>query len=236
MAEMKCKNCGQLFDSEMNPKTFGFGTTTSGYHCSYHPGQAVKTDHATGARDGYVDVWEFPCCGKLQPGGEFDGRSLPPPRAPGCQTGSHEPDPNWPPGARARGHEFNVFLSFNSDDVQFAQQIYDFLIARQIRVFFSRESIPQLGQSDYMEAIHEALDKAHHFILVTGSPDNAKTGWVRSERSIFLNEIRSGRKDGNLVVALANDSRIDQLPIALRATQVVTLSESGLEDLLQFVT
>lgn len=236
MSEQRCRNCGQLFDPLLNPTSMGFGTNTSGFHCSYHPDAPVlEPDHPSpGASHGYADIYRFPCCGQLAMGGEVNNRSVPPRRSPGCKVGPHVEDKSasWGTGP---SYEFDVFLSFNSEDEPQARQVYDQLTREHLRVFFSRESIPQLAEADYMNAIHEALDQAHHLIVVTGSPANTTRGWVRSEWSMFLNEIRSGRKKGNIVVVLAEGAKIQDLPIALRAVQCVQLSPRGFEELKKFL-
>lgn len=135
----------------------------------------------------------------------------------------------------AECYDCDVFLSFSGSDERHARKIFDFLEAHDVRVFFSRESIQRMGESDYMEAIHEALDRAHHFVVVTSTPENTRNRWVQAEWTLFLNELRSGRKRGNLVVVTAGSVKIEELPIALRARQVVPLSDQGMEELLRFV-
>jgi hypothetical protein len=238
----RCKNCGQLYEEDRNPKSFGFGTYTTGYSCSYHPDEPVLVSdvsdypYCRGARNGYVDLWRFPCCGRLQPGGEFDGKSLPPPRTPGCKVGPHEEDPDWLKKIRQSNFDYDVFLSFNSQDENTARNIFDFLSTHRLRVFFSRVSIPHLAEADYIDAIHTALDKARHMVVVSSSSIGFTKGWVRAEWSIFLNEVRSGRKTGNLVTVIVGSIPIAELPIALRASQVVVLSKEGLSEILKFVS
>jgi hypothetical protein len=74
---VKCKNCGQEFDSQNSGQ------------CSYHPRKPIRTG-GTGPRDEW-DKYIFPCCGT-----EWDGHEHKldpsdwPPQSPGCVTGNHE--------------------------------------------------------------------------------------------------------------------------------------------------
>lgn len=98
---------------------------------------------------------------------------------------------------------FDVFLSFSGEDESAARGVFEFLAARGLRAFFSRQSIPQLGQADYMKAINTALDRARHMIVLSSSADGFAKPWVEREWTMFLNEKLSGRKGGNIVVVTA---------------------------------
>jgi hypothetical protein len=131
---------------------------------------------------------------------------------------------------------FDVFLSFSGEDESSAREVFEFLTSQGLRVFFSRESIPQLGQADYMKAINTALDKARHMVVVSSSAEGFAKAWVEREWTMFLNEKLSGRKSGNIVVMPAGEVPVAHLPIALRSQQVVGLSSGGLLDILRFVS
>lgn len=131
---------------------------------------------------------------------------------------------------------FDVFLSFSGEDELPARRIFEFLTSKGLRVFFSRESIPKLGQADYMKAINEALDKARHMIVVSSSAKGFAKPWVEREWTMFLNEKLSGRKGGNVVVVQAGDIPVAALPIQLRSQQVINLTMPGLVEMLKFVS
>ncbi len=132
--------------------------------------------------------------------------------------------------------KFDVFLSFSGEDESPAREAFEFLASQGLRVFFSRESIPQLGQADYMKAINTALDRARHMIVVSSSAEGFAKPWVEREWSMFLNEKLSGRKSGNIVVVPAAQVPVAQLPIALRSQQVVPLSGKGLLEMRKFLS
>ena len=91
----------------------------------------------------------------------------------------------------------DVFISARHSDYEYATQIYRFLGSRGLAVFFSEESLPQLGSSDYRREIDRALDEAQYMIVVTSSTENVQSSWVEAEWGFFINEKRSGRKSGN---------------------------------------
>ena len=72
-----CINCRNQFYRD-NPDT-----------CSFHPAEPADIGN-TGPRGDYRDVWEYPCCGQKVITAIDAGRDLPPPRSPGCVTGTHQ--------------------------------------------------------------------------------------------------------------------------------------------------
>jgi hypothetical protein len=163
------------------------------------------------------------------PAGWGGGAPLPAARQP------DGPDAREGFSAGAAEREFEVFISYNSADEAYAARLYEVLEGRGMRVFFSKRSIPELAHSDYVAAIHGALDQAAHMVVVAGSAERTTSGWVRSEWSMFLNEKLSGRKSGNLVVLRTQPFPIGQLPIALRACQVVDFSDEDGAEVLRYL-
>jgi hypothetical protein len=131
--------------------------------------------------------------------------------------------------------KFDVFLSFSGEDEADARRVFDYLAFHGLRVFFSKSSIPQLAQADYMKAINRALDGSRHLIVLSRTREGFAKPWVEREWMMFLNEKLCGRKSGNIVVINAGGVEVADLPIALRSQQVVALSESGLAEALLFM-
>lgn len=123
--------------------------------------------------------------------------------------------------------EYDVFLSFKSEDEALARKVYDYLTQSGKEVFFSRETLLQRGDSEYERVIYDALDHAKHMVLVTSNPDYLKTEWVMEEWRAFNNELREGRKTGNLVLVMADDVVGDKgrLPGQLRQKEIIKTSE-----------
>ena len=113
---------------------------------------------------------------------------------------------------------YDVFVSFKSVDEALARKIYDFLKQNGKEVFFSRESLPQLGQSEYEDAIYEALEHSKHFVLVGSNPEYFKTDWVSREWKYYNNKNRESEKPGNLIIILPSEyvDEKDMLPPQLR--------------------
>ena len=129
--------------------------------------------------------------------------------------------------ALPKSGEYDVFLSYKSEDEILAKKVYDYLTQSGKEVFFAKETLPQLGESEYEEMIFEAIDRSRHMILIVSNPDYLKTSWVKDEWSTFNNEIREGRKNGNLILLLTDDVAGDKgrLPGQLRQKEIVKMSE-----------
>ena len=123
--------------------------------------------------------------------------------------------------------QYDVFLSFKSEDVTIARTIYEFLTRNGKMVFFSKETLPRLGESEYKDAIFEAIDHSKHMIVVGSDPDYLKTPWVKREWDAFDNELLEERKDGNLLLVLSDSAATDKgkLPTQLRKYEIVKMSE-----------
>ena len=129
----------------------------------------------------------------------------------------------------------SVFISANSRDYESAREVYDLLTEQGVEAFFSPESLPDLGVSDYRKAIDNALDASEHMVVVTSSVERVTSRWVEAEWGWFINEKRSGRKDGNLITVLVGDADIGDLPPSLRYFEVVPFEKSHLERLIRYV-
>ena len=136
----------------------------------------------------------------------------------------------------SNGSIWNVFISAKNDDIPVAQRIFDFLQSQGIHAFFGPVSLPQMGQADYREQIDNTIETASHMILVGSSRKNIESFWVKAEWSMFINEKRAGRKQGNLITLVVGGLEIADLPIALRQFEVIDLEEQGaLDKLLHYV-
>lgn len=123
--------------------------------------------------------------------------------------------------------EYDVFLSFKSEDTAMAAALYEFLTKHGKKVFFSKETLPQLGESEYKDAIFDAIDRSKHMLVVASNPDYLKTPWVKREWDAFDNELLEQRKEGNLLLVLTDSVATDKgkLPTQLRKYEIVKMSE-----------
>lgn len=130
---------------------------------------------------------------------------------------------------------YDVFISKKSVDYEPAKQVHEFLISKGKKVFLSEPSLLERGSSDYMKEIDTALDTARNLILVARSVDNIMSGWVEAEWRLFINEKRSGRKDGNLVTLLDSEIPPSDLPLSLRYFEVIPLKTENFNKLLNYI-
>ncbi len=119
----------------------------------------------------------------------------------------------------------DVFISAKSADYAYAQQVYKMLTENGIRAFFSHESLPELGNSDYRKEIDRKLEESQHMVVVVSSVENANSPYVEAEWGFFVNEKRSGRKSGNLVTLTVGSLESHQLPASLRYYEVIRFDD-----------
>jgi hypothetical protein len=136
---------------------------------------------------------------------------------------------------KMRGANAKVFVSAKSSDYHEAKQVYDFLSARGLDVFFSDRSLPALGDSDYRDVIDHALDESEHMVVVTSSRQNVESPWVKAEWGFFINEKRSNRKTGNLITVVSRGLKPSDLPPSLRYYEVLECKQTGFERLIRYL-
>lgn len=140
--------------------------------------------------------------------------------------------------------KYNVFISFKhsdangnrSEDSVLAEELYNYLKSRGLKVFFSPSELEFLGQSQYSKVIDDALDSSMFLIAVGCSREHLDSQWVRYEWDSFLNDIRSGTKSNAEVFVLYSGMSVGDLPRALRQRQAFNAKESGsFEKLCNFI-
>jgi hypothetical protein len=140
-----------------------------------------------------------------------------------------------PPRGVAALEQYDAFVSHPSRDSAIARLVYDFLTANRKRVFLSEVSLQALGNADYMRAIDAALEQAKHLVLVASSVENLTSGWVEAEWRVFINEMRSGRKNGNFVTVVSADLQPSSLPMAVRYYEVIPMTKNYLAHVLTYI-
>ena len=109
--------------------------------------------------------------------------------------------------------EYDVFISCKSEDYPIAERLYRYLKDNGFYVFLSSMELRRLKESEYMDAISDALDSTYHLIVLGSSRENIMSKWVKFEWSTFLNEQLSGRKDGQIMTYVDGGLTIANLPI-----------------------
>ena len=122
---------------------------------------------------------------------------------------------------------YDIFISYKCSDEQ-GNKTPDFVIAEQLyialtklgyKVFFSSNTLEQLGSSRYKADIDAALDTAKVMIVVLSKPEYATSQWVQYEWDSFYNDFLSGvRQEANLFT-LTSEVHINDLPRTLRNVQ-----------------
>lgn len=130
--------------------------------------------------------------------------------------------------------KYDVFISSKSEDYKYARDIYSFLVGNGANVFFADEELKNIGSSEYSEAIDRAIEDSTHMIVFASELEFLNSTWVKYEWRTFADEIKSGRKKGNIVTILKN-VQIDFVPIALRNHQSFEYT-SYQDTLLNYVT
>ena len=139
---------------------------------------------------------------------------------------------------------YDVFISFkNLDDAgrptrdsEIAQQAYDYLTSRGLRVFFSKVTLEKQGISAYKKAIDDVLDQSAALLSVGTTAAHLEATWVRYEWDSFFNDILSGTKPKGRVFALIEGMGLRDLPRPLRQVQVFQMNDDGLMSLFNFLS
>ena len=139
--------------------------------------------------------------------------------------------------------DYQVFISFKNNDasgkptpdIAAARKVYEALRAVEVRVFFSEESLMETGRGEYARSIEEALESAEVLVLVGSCREFIESPFVSAEWDSFLEEIRTGRKQGELFIINCGALKPGNLPLFLRRHQMFNADDLGLERLVQFV-
>lgn len=118
--------------------------------------------------------------------------------------------------------KYDVFISYKSEDFRIATSVHKFLTDNGLSVFFSQETLGNIGDSEYSAIIDHALENSNHMIVIASNPEYLTHGWVHYEWSTFSNELRCGYKTGNLITILTPGVQLSSLPVALRHRQSFT--------------
>lgn len=177
-------------------------------------------------------------CLALSAGGGYYYIKMRPPQAPPPPVPPvAEEEPASPAGKQSTGVPPLIFLSAKSEDYAAANQVYSHLTGHGHSVFFSDQTLPHMGNSDYRREIDRALEHAKHLVVVTSRKEYVESKWVEAEWGSFINEKRSGRKDGNIIVLLAGPMKIGDLPISLRSFETRSLdNQKTLDQILVYLS
>ena len=137
--------------------------------------------------------------------------------------------------------KYDVFISFKrsgkngllTPDCAHARAVYEALMALGLKVFFSEESLAEEAQGNFSKSIQTALESARILILVASCREHIESRWVETEWDSFLQDLRSGNKQGEMFILNCGDLRPADLPLFLRRQQI--FPADSLDRLVKFV-
>lgn len=120
-----------------------------------------------------------------------------------------------------------IFISYKHSNEQgnltpdyvIAHELYDAFNNLGYQVFFSSNTLEQIGSSRYKADIDSALDTAKVMIVVLSKAEYTLSHWVQYEWDSFYNDYLSGvRSEANLFT-LTTNINVNELPRTLRNVQ-----------------
>ncbi|MCR9062894.1 MAG: TIR domain-containing protein [Cytophagales bacterium] len=133
-------------------------------------------------------------------------------------------------------YNYDVFISRKEEDKEFAKILYDFLTANGLKVFESRHSLQQIGNSDYRKAIDEVLPNVKHMIVLSSSKQYITASWVEAEWGFYINRKRSNSTYyGNILTLLVGNLKIEDLPPSLRNYTAIRFDEFNFNEVLCYL-
>ena len=114
--------------------------------------------------------------------------------------------------------KYDVFISSKSEDYWIANDVYKFLASNDVKAFVADAELKELGTSEYSDVIDNVIDSVKHMIVIGSKIEYIESKWVKTEWRAFTDEIRAGRKNGNIITILDGLSPAE-LPLALRNVQ-----------------
>lgn len=132
--------------------------------------------------------------------------------------------------------DYDVFISYKSEDEKYARRVYDYLLESGKKVFFACEVLPEMGKTEYRDAIMDALDHSQHLVLVTSNINYITSNWVKEEWSFFVSKLIEDDHKGNLVLIEHDSAGLNkkELPPNIRYKQRLKLSNFK-EQLLRYL-
>jgi|GEM_PF-1662917 len=129
-------------------------------------------------------------------------------------------------------NRFDVFLSYKHEDKDIVKKLYYYLKENHLHTFLDFITLPELSDSDYEEAIMNALDSSQHFVVVITKLEQLESHWIKLEMKTFKHEMSEGRKQNSNFIILVSDDVYDAiissnkscLPIRYRSVEVIKIS------------
>lgn len=109
--------------------------------------------------------------------------------------------------------EYDVFISYKHEDADVAKNLYHYLKKSLLHPFLDVYTLPELSNSEYEEAIMDALENSKHFVVIISDLKYLESFWVNLEMKTFQHEINEGRKEKANFLMVVSDQVADQIYI-----------------------
>ena len=115
---------------------------------------------------------------------------------------------------------FDIFISCKSEDYKYGEQLFHLLSNRGFHPFIASKSLRAVGCDLYSKVISEVIDSCKHMIVFATDQRYVESPYVESEWSMFVNELKAGRKTGKLLTIIPDPIQGQKLPIDLRQREI----------------
>lgn len=137
---------------------------------------------------------------------------------------------------------YDVFLSYKHSDNQgnttedytIAKHLYSVLKDAGYKVFFSEETLSEIGNAKYKQEIDDALDSCKILIVVLTKAEHAQSKWVRYEWDSYYNDYLSGIREKCYLYTFSKNILVNELPRTLRTLQNFNVND-GVDALLKYI-
>lgn len=84
--------------------------------------------------------------------------------------------------------EYDLFISFKSQDSEYALKLYDELMAidKNLSIFLSSRTLEEIGEAKYTEAIEESIKSSRNMLVLATNTEYFSSKWVNYEWRLFF--------------------------------------------------
>lgn len=116
-------------------------------------------------------------------------------------------------------HEYDLFFSFSSANIEAAKTVVARLRGHGLRVFFSDETLKHKVGESFDRMINHALENSSHFVWFC-TPESAASSWVELEYTAFFNHVHlPDQRNRKFFILRGKDFEIKHVPITYRTRQ-----------------
>jgi len=133
----------------------------------------------------------------------------------------------------ADAYEYDVFISFASNDQDLVRPLWQDLTTSGLRVFWSDSSLRDSVGSSWFDVIQRSVIRSRHLVVVF-TPSALKSEWVRREYVAFFSHYY--RPPGRLLIpVIAGQCDLNDLPLFLRELESCRLDANAAKRLIRLL-